>query len=78
METTVIKKYKLANCTILTNTGQILFNAVRTRNIWNESNTGKFLAYDQNVIKCQIQENYIPDKEVGRWYEKARKGFGND
>jgi len=33
--------------------GTIIPNAVRTRNTWNEINTGKFLAYDQNVIDCE-------------------------
>ena len=32
--------------------GAVFENAVRTRNVWNESKTGKFLAYNQYVIKA--------------------------
>lgn len=29
------------------------YDAIKTRNIWNEARTGKFLAYDQQVVDAQ-------------------------
>ena len=64
--------------TILTTLGTIYFNAVRTRNVWNEMRTGKFLSYDQFVVGCTNQTAYIPVAEISNYFENNRKEFNGE
>jgi len=52
----MVETEPLRSYTIKLESGTVFENAVRTRSVWNDSKTGRFLAYAQQVIEAKRTE----------------------